>query len=311
MGRQYPFRPFVYSLFEDPKGRNPNPLFGPGARESISQYILGTSSNPYTSALGQIGQTGNFDALPAELRNPYRQATTGLDDLIGRAQPVLASLIENGNPVDVSGVVRNRYANTILPQAAEQYNPASGTAFGNIANREAANLIAELEYPAQEAARQRQENALYTGAPAFAALNATRLGLPSAVLGEANNISQYTDQGARLLSALLGIMAGTPSQVGESESQPSGTAEIIGAITSLIGVCWVAEELFGVDDPRTHFARLWCHTHPDHPFVQQYVREGRVWADEVRANVSLRKLATPVWEWMAHEGAALAHAHAG
>lgn len=292
-------------------------LFGEQALGDISAYLRGNSANPYTSAFNAInqgGMGGNFASmLPAELSQPYQQATTGIDDLIGRARPVLASLIETGNPVDVSGVVQNRYANTILPTAAEQYNPASGSAFQNIAAREAANLIAELEYPAQEAARQRQENALNVGAPTFAALNAQRLGLPAAVLGEASTISQLSDPGGRLMSALLGLL-GYTQQASMAFDRPgtggSGTGELLGSIGSLVGglggastLCWVADELFGEDDLRTTLARAWCHAHPDDPFVMRYATDGREWARMVRDDPAIAEALQPLWELLALRGA--------
>ena len=313
MGKEYPFRPFVASLFQDNKGRNQNPLFGEQARTQIGNYITGTSSNPYTSAFGRINTTGDFSSLPSELYDPYRQATSSLDEIIGKGRPILSALIETGMPVDVSNTVRNRYSNTILPTIAEQYNPAQGSAFQNIAGREAANLIAELEYPAEEAARERQLQGITVGAPTLASLTSTRLGLPAAALGELSSISQLTDPGGRLLSALLGILGYSqqPAQLRETTGgDTSSTGEILGVVGSLVGAsCWVAEELFGKEDLRTLLARMWCLAHPDHPFVQRYRRYGQAWADEIRAHPELRPIVEPTWRWMAAQGAAMLAQH--
>lgn len=293
------------------KGGDPSTaLFGPGALSDISSYITGTSANPFTSAFGQINQGAGFGALPPELLAPYQQATGTLDELIGASRPVLQSLIQTGNPVDVSRVVQSRYANTILPTIAEQYNPAQGTAFQNIASREASNLIAELEYPAEEAARQRQVEAINVGAPTLAGLSASRLGLPAAALGEASSISQLTDPGGRLLSALLNILQFTQQQSILRDPQEgggsSGTGELLGSLGSLIGgICWVADELFGPDDIRTILARMWCLAHPEHPFVRRYTREGRDWATWLRHNPWAKPAVEPTWTWMAEQGAAM------
>lgn len=213
-------------------------LFGPGAFTDISNYITGNSANPYTRAFQTIGQTGDFSALPSELYNPYRQATSTLDELIGTSRPVVSALINNGLPVDVSGLVNQRYTKDILPSTAEYFNPSQGTGFQNIATEQANQLITELEYPAQEAARQRQLEAINVSAPTLAGLATSRTALPAAILGEAQNISQSTDPGARLLAALMGILnySQQSSQfVDTQHTGTSGTAEIIGSIGNLIG----------------------------------------------------------------------------
>jgi hypothetical protein len=291
-------------------------LFGGGAQDAIGNFLNLTGDNAFTTALGDIGRTGNFAGLPEEYRLPYQQATGTLDELIGTSRPVVNALIEHGMPVDVSGVVSSRYRNTILPSAAEQYNPASGTAFGNIAAREAANLIAELEYPAQEAARERQLQALTVASPTLASLATSRLALPNAVLNDLASAGQTTDAGGRLLSALLSLLGSTQQQselvrTGSAVGTPggqSGTAELISGIANPLGSilgCWVADELFGPTDVRTLFARAWCFAHPDHPFVRRYMRDGRGWAAWLRAHPEWKRVVAPTWEWMARAGAAL------
>jgi hypothetical protein len=249
-----PSQPFIASLFGlgvkphrggfklDPR-RDPAiggaTLFDEQAFGDISSYIRGSSSSPFTAALGNIGQTGDFGALPPELLAPYQQATGTLDELIGRSRPVVSSLIETGNPVDVTNLVNTRMQNSILPQVSERFNPAEGSGFQNIAMREASNLIAELDYPAQEAARARQMEALTVASPTLAGLATERMGLPAAALGEASSISQLTDPGARLLAALMGILGysqqGATLRESGGQGGGSGTGEILGALGSLVG----------------------------------------------------------------------------
>jgi len=213
-----------------------NPLFTEGASGSISDYLNLTGDNAFTSSLGRIGQTGNFDFLPDELRDPYNQATSTFDRLIASGTPLLEGLMATGLPVDVSGTVQNRYAKTILPTTAEMYNPAQGTAFQNVAAREAANLIAELEYPAQEAARARQVQGLTVGAPSLAGLATARTALPGAMIAELQKLSGFTDPGGRLLEALLSMLGyATQPTVGISRGDsPSGLAEVVGSLATVL-----------------------------------------------------------------------------
>jgi hypothetical protein len=67
--------------------------------------------------------------------------------------------------------------------------------------------------------------------------------------------------------------------------------------------CWVADELFGVNDVKTFFARYWCQHNPRNPFVRLYGRFGRGWADFLRAHPWAKPLVAPVWELMAVLGA--------
>jgi len=298
------------------------PLFGPASSVDIGSYLNLTGSNAFTRGLGAVGRTGDFSLLPEELYGPYRTATTTLDDLIARGRPLVNALIETGMPVDIGGVTRaaaSRYRNEILPIVSEMYNPAQGTAFQNIAAREAqllADELGKLDYAAQEAARARQIQGISVGAPALAGLTSARIGLPGATLAEAQELSQLTDPGGRLLAALTSLLGTTqqPADFIRGSGAPagsgggSGTGEILSGVSSLVGIvgglaalCWVADELFGVNDMRTWLARAWCYAHPDHPFVQRYRAEGREWAAWLRANPWAKPIVQPTWEWMAEQ----------
>lgn len=304
-------------------------LFTAQGGQNISDFLNLTGSNAFTSALGNIGRTGDFNLLPEEIRNPYFQATGALDQLIGSATPVVQALIETGMPVDIGSLVtaaQSRYRNQILPQLSEQYNPAEGTAFQNIAAREGqllADELGQLDYAAQEAARARQLQGVTVGAPTLGALATTRLGLPSAVLGDLTGLSESSDPGGRLLSALLAMLGQTqqPAELlrtgksarGMGGSESSGTGDllgslgsilgIVGSVASLAGACWVAEELWGVWDEKTWLARIWCIAHQEHPFVQRYLREGQRWAANLREHPELKPAVEPSWLWMAEQGA--------
>lgn len=306
----------AYKLGGPSGGGGGGGLFGPGAATGISDYLNLTGSNAYTQSLGNIGQTGNFQGLPPELRDAYYQATDNLDRFIGESQPIVSSMIQTGMPTDIGSLVagaQSRYTNQFLPEAAERYNPATGSGFANIAAREA-NLmgveLGQLDYAAQEAARGRQQWGVSVGAPALSSLASARLALPGATLDELQGMSQTSDPGGRLLAALMGMLGMSEQPSEQVTNTPhaggtSGTGEVLGYIGSLTG-CWVAEELFGAHDARTYHARLWCSLYPDHPFVQQYMHEGQAWAAWLSANSWARPLAEPVWALMAAEGERIA-----
>lgn len=297
-------------------------LFGAAGNQSINDYLTLGGSNAFTNPLGAIGRTGDFSMLPEQLRRSYEQAGSTLDQLIGSSRPIVDAMIQTGMPVDIGSVVRaaqSRFNNVLMPDIAERYNPAQGTDFQNIAAREAGLLETELgalDYEANEAARARQMEALTVAAPTLAGLSADRMGLEGAALDELGAMSEATDPGARLFNSLLQLLGytqqttdlvrnATPAGTGGS-----GTAEMISGLANPIGsiMCWVADELFGADDPRAHAARRWCHAHLDHPFVQQYAREGEGWAAWLRENAWAKRLVAPAWEWMAERGMTLAEA---
>lgn len=62
--------------------------------------------------------------------------------------------------------------------------------------------------------------------------------------------------------------------------------------------CWVAEVLYGVDDPRTHLARAWVRAHPERSFVRLYQRHGKAWARWLEAHPWVKPLVQPIWDRM-------------
>jgi hypothetical protein len=93
----------------------------------------------------------------------------------------------------------------------------------------------------------------------------------------------------------------------------AGLNALGGAAISSIGsiaagaakACWVAEELYGADDPRTHLARAWVQTH-DTPFTRAYIQHGRAWANWLRAQPWAKPMVQPLWDamWRAQVGQA-------
>jgi len=80
--------------------------------------------------------------------------------------------------------------------------------------------------------------------------------------------------------------------------QTVGSALLGGASLLALGGCWVAEELFGPNHPKTHMARLWASTH-DNWFTRLYSRRGQSWANRLRRRPWMKLFIRPIWEVMA------------
>ena len=95
----------------------------------------------------------------------------------------------------------------------------------------------------------------------------------------------------------------------EKQSNQQGYGALLGAglgaygtYAGLAALCWVADELWGADDPRAHAARLWASTH-DSPFLRLYRVHGKAWAAWLHENAWAKPLVEPIWMAMAVRGA--------
>lgn len=76
-----------------------------------------------------------------------------------------------------------------------------------------------------------------------------------------------------------------------------------GASASSSGACWVAEELYGVDDIKTHTIRAYVEKHTNDAtglgdWCRAYIEHGVEWAARIKENMSARMDALPVWEYL-------------
>lgn len=116
------------------------------------------------------------------------------------------------------------------------------------------------------------------------------------------------------LNQLLGSIYGSPMAqrpgTATSSSKEINWLDIVGGLFGGGGgmMCWVADELFGVDSPKTHAARRWCRLNPGHWFVRVYGKHGRSWAAWLRTHPWAKPLARPIWELLAVLGREEAHA---
>ncbi|MBM08005.1 MAG: hypothetical protein CMF69_00275 [Magnetovibrio sp.] len=71
--------------------------------------------------------------------------------------------------------------------------------------------------------------------------------------------------------------------------------------SSMPMACWGAEELYGVLDIRTAYARLYCTIH-DNFFIRLYKRYGIQWASFVKKNSWVKPIVKPIWDFMWKKG---------
>ena len=69
--------------------------------------------------------------------------------------------------------------------------------------------------------------------------------------------------------------------------------------------CWVAEVLYGINDPRTHTARLWAAINTNW-FTKLYRKNGESWAKWLVINKWAQPIVKPIWDIMAIKGQLLA-----
>ena len=108
-----------------------------------------------------------------------------------------------------------------------------------------------------------------------------------------------------LMGAGLGLFRGTAAApILSRQRSTGGDAEVIAAYgqaasgaaaISASGGCWVAEELYGVNDMRTHYARYYVSI-TDNWFTKAYRRWGRSWARTLRYLPFLKPLVKPIWD---------------
>jgi len=78
--------------------------------------------------------------------------------------------------------------------------------------------------------------------------------------------------------------------------------ELLGQMANLTAMaCWVAVELYGPNDPKTHLARFWTLTNSN-IFTKLYIKHGKKWSEWIKKYKILRLLAKPIWNRMAKKG---------
>lgn len=91
------------------------------------------------------------------------------------------------------------------------------------------------------------------------------------------------------------------AQMQAQGSAYQGLGQAAGTAAGLAMMCWVAEELYGADDERTHAARRYATSH-DTTFTRAYAKHGKAWAAWLRENEWAKPVVRPLWDWMAEQG---------
>ena len=115
--------------------------------------------------------------------------------------------------------------------------------------------------------------------------------------GDGGSSGGLGGSGGGLLDLNLGGSGGIPG-TGNTEEN---TGDAIRIAIALAQLCWVAEEIWGVNHPQVWAARAWCVTSRNW-FTKSYRRYGIKWAAAVRRHPFLRVLVRPVWSFIAMRG---------
>src|SRR3990167_465566 len=100
-------------------------------------------------------------------------------------------------------------------------------------------------------------------------------------------------------AAAFAATGGAPAGGAPAGGAPAGGAPAGGA------PCWVAEVLYGVNNQKTHAARLWAATNNSW-FIKLYKKYGRSWAQWLAVNKWAQPMVKPMWNMMAVRGELLA-----
>lgn len=220
-----------------------------------------------------------------------------------------------------------------MNQAIAPYATQAGTNYANASSNVAMNqprggyagaLAGELPF----AQARDVNNQLFSLQPTAATNLNTIAQTKNSIAGTQGNIAGIQGQLATWLSSLgidvskLGagllsnadqsLLTGRGQDVGEHGQAMSLAGQTIGAATGLGSAaltghlpakpgCWIAEAIYGVDDPRTHLVRAWLNgpfrrTSTGRLVMWTYIKIGRGVAAMVRASGTLRYMFKPLFD---------------
>jgi hypothetical protein len=135
------------------------------------------------------------------------------------------------------------------------------------------------------------------------------------------NLNTAYGQRGKAAMRYVGMLQGLGQQVGGAGMMPQGggaqtsnflsqgqvspgNAAALAQIAQMGGMaaCWVAEELYGVDDERTHLARYYV-LNTDNWFNRLYTKRGKSWAKFIKKYPFLKPIVQPIWDNMYIKGA--------
>lgn len=282
---------------------NPNP-FTRGLDPETAFNIRKRAKRAYTTPAAAI-QAGK-QLLPDSI-DYSRRAGEAYAGLFGEIAPQYIDAYRNANP-DTAALLAlltqgardlnspgylNPYEDRMLQQSVRSSQSARGMGYGI---GDSLNEILALD-------RGRESRRLDRGRYGLDVTNTGRQFYSPVIL---SMLQQYQNPAQPTsLEDLVSIgLNDTAARRNEHAARIAGNQALWGAAiqsigglaTAAAGACWVAEVLYGADDPRTHLARAWVLEHPENSFVQAYQRHGKAWARWLERNPWARPFIKPVWD---------------
>lgn len=245
------------------------------------------------------------------MRNPFGQDASR-EELLGTIQgksPLFQNALQeaiNAGMIDISRFAEdeNLANRALFNRAGQTLSESSPFAMAQARSNQGvldavAKLSSDIRLPAMLQERQNQLAATGMLTQQEDAGLARQLqileaeGLPRMIQeqGISRGLELYKEQQARILAARSMLAQLTSPNLGQKASSESMNWNF----------CWVAEELWGANDTKTHSARLYATTHTSE-FLTAYRQHGRAWAEEISNNPALRPLVEPTWLAMAALG---------
>jgi hypothetical protein len=87
----------------------------------------------------------------------------------------------------------------------------------------------------------------------------------------------------------------------KEEARKARNAEMVGSVLKMIPMCWIAEELYGMEHEKTRTIRAFMVEHMEDDgwlgdFAHLYQQNGREWVDHIRADPVARVMAEKIWD---------------
>ncbi len=301
-------RGFIDSLFSPVStgGRNPNPfVHGPNAKTAYESRKLG--KRVYAPAAGAIAAQG---ALLDPTLKLAGATAAGYGDIYRTEAGKASSAYDEQNP-DLAALMHS-----LTSDATDLVQHGGETPYED--------RLVQQDIRAGQAARglgQGQGDALAELLGLDRAREGRRMARGNYGAGILNQGENYYQDSLKALFNMGGIQApdvgtGTSDLLSYGANDMmqrrnmhaanlAGKRELYGAgikaagsvVGGVIAACWVAEELYGKDDERTHLARAWVLTH-DSPFLRAYRKHGRTWAKWLAAHPKAKPMVKPIWDAM-------------
>src|SRR3989338_9022405 len=126
-------------------------------------------------------------------------------------------------------------------------------------------------------------------------------------LGRRENYARQLEGGGKFMTNRIAATRVREASINKSKQlqQAAAAFAATGGAPAGGAPCWVAEVLYGVNNQKTHAARLWAATNNSW-FIKLYKKYGRSWAQWLAVNKWAQPMVKPMWNMMAVRGELLA-----